>query len=131
MRNLFGLVRPIEILCYFGRRFCCIRCCRATTKREKRALREPPEFDFASAYSYDLLIATMGLVYSSISALIVPFALFYFGLNWLCTRYNLLYPKSLQFLCFFFCGGENFGPFLVLFFFFFFFFCLRRIFSVF
>ncbi|KAJ2956460.1 hypothetical protein NQZ79_g7700 [Umbelopsis isabellina] len=64
------------------------------TNPSPRSLKEftrPPYFDFALSYNLLLFFFTVGLVYSVVAPLILPFALFYFFIATVVFRYLLMY----------------------------------------
>lgn len=54
-------------------------------------LNAPPTLNLGTVYPQALLIFTLGLTYSIISPIILPFATLYFGLAYLVYKYRLLF----------------------------------------
>ncbi|KAK4703754.1 calcium permeable stress-gated cation channel, partial [Phenoliferia sp. Uapishka_3] len=63
----------------------------ARTPRDHAELNAPPMLNLGTVYPQALLIFTLGLTYSIISPLILPFATLYFGLAYLVYKYKLLF----------------------------------------
>ncbi|KAL8280604.1 hypothetical protein RQP46_006927 [Phenoliferia psychrophenolica] len=63
----------------------------ARTPRDHAELNAPPMLNLGTVYPQALLIFTLGLTYSVISPLILPFATLYFGMAYLVYKYKLLF----------------------------------------
>ncbi|KAI9282032.1 hypothetical protein BC943DRAFT_296004 [Umbelopsis sp. AD052] len=59
--------------------------------RQLREFTRPPNFDYSLSYNLLLFFFTVGLVYSVIAPLILPFTLFYFFISTVVFRYLLMY----------------------------------------
>jgi len=61
------------------------------TQSEKRAADDPGDFPYSSRWPQDILIFVIGITYSTMSPLVLPFIVVYFGFAWFSERYNLIY----------------------------------------
>ncbi|KAM0746908.1 DUF221-domain-containing protein [Meredithblackwellia eburnea MCA 4105] len=62
-----------------------------TTPRDHAELNAPPMLNLGTVYPQALLIFTLGVTYSIITPLILPFTTLYFGLAYLVYKYKLLF----------------------------------------
>lgn len=63
----------------------------ARTPRDYAELNAPPQINLGRVYPQALLVFTIGLTYSVISPLILPFTTLYFGIAYLVYKYKLLF----------------------------------------
>lgn len=86
----FKLFRPADLLRVLVRFvFTCPR-----TPRQRRTFHNLELwFDYAGEVGQGLLILTLVLVYSVMAPLITPFGIFYFFMDYIITRYNLIYAN--------------------------------------
>ncbi|KAL1916275.1 uncharacterized protein VTP21DRAFT_5892 [Calcarisporiella thermophila] len=61
------------------------------TPRELREATRPLYFDYPMYYNLSLFYMTIGLLYSVIAPLVLPFCVAYFSLNYIVQRYQVLY----------------------------------------
>lgn len=64
---------------------------KALTSFERRAAIAPGEFFYAAKMGSDLLVCIVGILYSTISPLVLPICLIYFAFGFLVTKHQLLY----------------------------------------
>eukprot|EP01119_Soliformovum_irregulare_P016782 TRINITY_DN4901_c0_g1_i1.p1 TRINITY_DN4901_c0_g1~~TRINITY_DN4901_c0_g1_i1.p1 ORF type:complete len:740 (-),score=218.39 TRINITY_DN4901_c0_g1_i1:4-2223(-) len=63
----------------------------AKTKRDVKEAYKPAPFDYAVQYARDIIVLTIGLTFSSMAPIILPFTLIYFGMAYITCKYNMVF----------------------------------------
>jgi len=63
----------------------------AKTRQAKRDALKPDPFDFSVQYARELLVFAIGLCYSTMSPIILPFTMIYFALSYFVAKHNFIF----------------------------------------
>jgi len=82
-QSILLLLRPLDPLIFF--------IMTKVISTPKKDLEKPPTYPYSSIYGQTSIIFLVVLTYSTISPLILPFGIIYFGLSYLTVKYNIIY----------------------------------------